>query len=280
MDRREEFYMRLRFAKGTQYTVLWLLLLLTLFPFYMLLISSLKYRNQILHHFWTPTLPLHFDNYASAYEQIAPFILNSVIVTVGIMVLVILVSGLAAYSFARFEYPGKTFLYMAILSLLMVPGFLLLIPQFLLVKQMGLLNTYLGQILPTAAYISALATMLMRTFFEGLPNSLYEAAELEGAGDFKVLTHIVIPLSKPIIASVAIISALIGWNNYIWPLVITTGEKVKPVILALNSILSTADQGNSVQLAGFVIASIPLLILFAFSTKPFISGLTSGAVKG
>lgn len=272
--------MKSNLAKGFQYTVLWLLLLLTLFPFYMLLITSLKYRSQVLHHFWTPTFPIHLDNYMSAYMQIAPYILNSIIVTVCIMILVIFVSGTAGYSFARFEYPGKTFLFMAILALLMVPGFLLLIPQFLLVKEMNLLNSYAGQIFPPAAYISALGTLLMRTFFEGLPKSLFEAAELEGANDLTVLSKIVVPLSKPIIATVAIISSLIGWNNYIWPLVITTGDKVKPVILALNSILSTADQGDSVQLAGYVIASIPLLILFVFSTKPFISGLTSGAVKG
>jgi ABC-type glycerol-3-phosphate transport system permease component len=125
-----------------------------------------------------------------------------------------------------------------------------------------------------------MATFLMRAFFQNLPNSLLESAEVEGAGELRIFFGIVIPLSTPVIATVTIINFLAGWNNYIWPLVSTTGTKVKPVILALNTISGSVDQGISVKLAGFVIASLPLILLFIVATKPFISGITSGAVKG
>jgi ABC-type glycerol-3-phosphate transport system permease component len=267
-------------SKLMQGMILSILLGLTLMPFYMLLISSFKNKEQMIHHFWGLTLPLQLGNYTSAYSQIAPFILNSVIVSTGIAVGVVFISSMAAYSFIRFVYPGKEFMFLLILSLLMIPGFLTLIPQFLMIKNLGLLNSYLGQILPPTAYGAAMATFLMRAFFQNLPNSLLESAEVEGAGELRIFFGIVIPLSTPVIATVTIINFLAGWNNYIWPLVSTTGTKVKPVILALNTISGSVDQGISVKLAGFVIASLPLILLFIVATKPFISGITSGAVKG
>ncbi|MDQ1913651.1 carbohydrate ABC transporter permease [Paenibacillus sp. GD4] len=256
------------------------LLILTLFPFYMLMITSLKLQDQIVHHFWYPVLPLHADNFVSAFLQTAPFIGNSLLISAGIIGCVLLNSTLAGYSFARFTFFGKEPLYYLILLLMMVPGFLLLIPQFILFKQLGLLNTYWAQILGPMAGASALATMLMRTFFEGISGSLIEAAEIEGAGELRIFAQFIVPLSKPVIATVAIINALNGWNNYIWPLVVTSGNRVKPIILALSNMKGPLDQVQGIQFAGYVIASLPLLILFVAATKPFISGITAGAVKG
>lgn len=110
--------------------------------------------------------------------------------------------------------------------------------------------------------------------------SLLEAAEVEGAGDFKIFYRIMLPLSVPILSTIAIINALLGWNNYIWPLVVTSGTKVRPIILALSNINGPVDQVQGIQFAGYAIASIPLLLLFVFATKSFISGITAGAVKG
>ncbi|WP_248924022.1 carbohydrate ABC transporter permease [Paenibacillus hamazuiensis] len=257
-----------------------LLLLLTLFPFYMLLITSLKFQDQIVHHFWIPAFPLHFENYIGAFRQTWPFIWNSILITAGIIVCVLVNSTLAGYSFARFQFFGKPALYSLIIMLMMVPGFLLLIPQFILFKHLGLLNTYSAQIFGPMAGASALATMLMRTFFEGISGSLLEAAEAEGAGELRVFWSIVLPLSKPVISTVAVINALTGWNNYIWPLVATSGDKVKPIILALSNIKGPLDQVQGLQFAGYVIAALPMLILFMFATRSFISGITAGAVKG
>jgi ABC-type glycerol-3-phosphate transport system permease component len=262
------------------YGLLFLLLVLTLFPFYMLITSSLKHTQQTIHNFWGISFPLRFDNYATAFQQIGPFILNTVLISSCIVIGVVLISSLAAYSFTRFNYPGKNLLFVLILSLMMIPGYLILIPQFLLVQKLGMLNTYQGQIFPVMAFGSAMATFLMKTFFEGIPKSLIEAADMEGAGELQIFSKIIIPLSLPIIATVSIINFLSGWNNYIWPLVATNGDSVKPVILALSTVTGNMDQGIGVKLAGYIISSIPLLLLFIVATKPFISGVTAGAVKG
>ncbi|RAV16083.1 carbohydrate ABC transporter permease [Paenibacillus contaminans] len=272
--------MRKTMAAVPHYAVLVILLGLTLFPFYMLIVSSFKYTEQMILNFWGIGFPLHFDNYVSAFKQTGPYILNTIFISSCIVAGVLFISSLAGYSFMRFSYPGKNVLFMLILSLMMVPGFLILIPQFLLVQKLGMLNTYQGQIFPPMAFGASMATFLMRTFFEGLPRSLLEAAETEGAGELQIFWRIVLPLSMPVIATVSIINFLSGWNNYIWPLVSTTGDSVKPVILALSTVTGNMDQGVSVKLAGYIISSIPLLALFMVATKPFISGITSGAVKG
>ncbi|MFE5317628.1 carbohydrate ABC transporter permease [Paenibacillus sp. NPDC056579] len=269
-----------RLGTVTNYSVMTLLLLLTLVPFYMLIITSLKYRDQVIHQFWSPALPLHLNNYVQAFLQLGPYLWNSILITAGIIICVLVNSTLAGYAFARFSFIGKGIAYYLIIMLMMVPSFLILIPQFILFRDLGLINTYWAQIFGPMAGASAMATMLIRTFFEGLSNSLLEAAEIEGAGDVRIYWQIAVPLSLPVISTVAVINALLGWNNYVWPLVVTSGDKVKPIILALGSVHGPLDQVQGLQFAGYVISSVPLLLLFIFATKSFVSGITSGAVKG
>jgi ABC-type glycerol-3-phosphate transport system permease component len=266
-------------ARAGQGLSIAVLLLLTVFPFYMLVIASLKDRDQMINQFWTPALPFHFNHYMSAWLQVWPYLLHSLLITSGLIALVLLNSILAGYAFARFQFFGKTVLFYLILMLMMVPGFLLLIPQFILFKHLGLINTLAAQILGPMAGASSMATLLMRTFFEGIARGMMEAAELEGAGEWKILTRIVLPLSLPVVSTVAVIQALLGWNNYIWPLVITSGNKVKPVILSLSGITGPMDHVQGIQLAGYVIASLPLLVLFLAATRTFVSGITAGAMK-
>lgn len=253
---------------------------LSMYPFFVMLVSSLKYQMQIYENPWFFSAPFHFGNYRVAFEQIAQPILNSILITaIGVMTTVI-ASSTAAYTFARHDFPLKNFFYGFIIMLLMIPGFVILVPQFINIKNMGMYNTILGQALPPAASYTAMGVLLMRTYFEGLSKSLYEAAEMEGAKDFRIFTRIVLPLSKPILATVAIMSGLSIWNNFVWSLVVTTGEKVMPVILAISVLKGNINEGDGVKLAGYIIASLPLLILFFAATKPFVAGLTQGAVKG
>ena len=256
-----------------------ILAFLTLFPFYLMVVSSVKYKMQIIENLWFFTLPFHFDNYANAFRQIYPFMVNSIIVTVGIVVGVIIVAVMAGYAFVRFDMPGKQILFLIIISLMMIPAFLLLLPQFVLVNKMGLLNTYAVQILPPIGALAPMAVLLARTFFTSIPSSLFESASIDGAGEIRILTKIVIPLSLPVISTIAIIDTLAGWNNFIWPLMTASQEQVKPVIIALQGIMSNQQNEQGVQLAGYVIASLPILLFFFFATKQFVSGLSSGAIK-
>lgn len=260
--------------------VLGVLLCLTVFPFYLTLLNSFKHRIEILRQFWSPPLILHGDNYVTAGKYLWPLLINSTVVTASIVAGVLVLSSMAAYAFVRFEFPGKEILFFLIMMLIMIPGFLLLVPQFVLIKDMGLLNTYSGQILPPMTVGSTIATLLMREFLGGIPKSFFEAAEMEGAPERIIFLRIAVPLSLPVIAVVAILNAMSGWNNYIWPLVIVSEDSVKPVILALGKIPGSVQQGLGLQLAGYVIASIPLLLLFATATRTFVAGLTSGSIKG
>ncbi len=264
----------------TSRLVLLLFFLLTFFPFYLLIIGSFKHQLQLIRNPWFFTLPLHFDNYVRAFNFIALSMLNSIVITIFIMAIVIFASSTGAYAFARFKFPGFDLLYFGIIMLLMVPVFAMLIPKFILVKDLGLLNTYAGQILPLSAQFAAMGLLLTRSFFEGIPDSLFESAQIEGAKEHHIFLRIVVPLSKPIIATVAIMSGYRGWNNYIWPLVVTSGPEVRPIIVTLPLLVGGVEAGKGPMLAGYVIGAVPLIILFIFATKPFISGITAGAVKG
>lgn len=266
-------------SQAAVHLVLVLLAGFTLFPFYLMLSSSVKYKIQIVEELWFPTMPLHFDNFSNAFRQIYPNLLNSIFVTAMIVLGVIIVSTMAGYAFVRFKMPGGQVLFLLIMALMMIPTFLMFLPQFVLVSKMGLLNTYAAQIFPPIGALAPLAVMLSRTFFSSLSISLYEAASLDGAGELKILWKIVVPLSLPVISIIAVIDSIAGWNNYIWPLMVASSNDVKPVIIALQGIASNMRNEQGVQLAGYVIASLPLLTFFLFATKQFVSGLSSGAVK-
>ena len=120
----------------------------------------------------------------------------------------------------------------------------------------------------------------MRSSIEGMPKSLFEAAELAGANDLQILRYIVVPLSRPILATVSIMTGLSAWNNYMWPLVASTSDETRQISVALNQLVYDAVQGKGVQLAGYVCASLPIVIMFCLASKSFIEGLSQGAVKG
>ncbi|MDO5425093.1 MAG: carbohydrate ABC transporter permease [Eubacteriales bacterium] len=256
------------------------LLFLTLVPFYLLLSNSFKWSQEIVKSPFTLPQEWHFTNYAKAAMQVIHPMLNTLIVTFFVIVIVLVVGTLAAYAFVRFRFAGSTFLYMAIMALLMIPGFVLLIPQFIHITRLNMYNTFAGLIFPPAAASSATAAFLLRTSMEGLSKSLFEAADMEGAGDLTILMKIVVPLSKPTLSTVTIMTGLSAWNNYLWPLVSTTGENTQQIAVALTGLVRSAVEGNGVMFAGYVTASIPLIILFSCASKSFVAGLTQGAVKG
>lgn len=272
--------MRQRISSVLGRVLLALIVFLTLVPFYLLVSNSFKWSEQIVKQPFALPSEWHFTNYAKAAVQVFRPMANTLFVTVCVIVLVLVVSTLAAYAFARYRFKGSQILYLGIMALLMIPGFVLLIPQFIQITNMNMYNTYFALIFPPAAASSATATFLLRTSMESLSKSLIESAELEGAGDFQILTKIVLPLSKPTISTVVIMTGLAAWNNYLWPLVSSTGESTQQIAVALTKLVRSATEGNGIMFAGYVTASLPLLLLFCFASKSFVAGLTQGAVKG
>lgn len=256
------------------------ILFLTLFPFYLLVVNSVKWNEEIVKTPWVLPAEWHFGNYVKSALQVIHPMINTFIVTASVIVIVLVVSTLAAYSFSRFRFKGSNLCYMIIMAMLMIPGFVLLIPQFIQITNLGMYNTFWGLIFPPAAAASATATFLLRTSMDGLAKSLFEAADMEGAGEIQILTRIVVPLSKPTLSTVVIMTGLSAWNNYLWPLVSTTGETTQQISVALTKLVRSTVEGDGILFSGYVIASLPLIVLFCFASRSFVSGLTQGAVKG
>lgn len=253
----------------------------TFYPLIFTLFTSFKDNSQFYSTFWGPAFPLHWSNYGDAWQQLYPVIMNTIFVGVVSAFGVVFLASLAAYVFARHRFPGHDAFFYAIIALLMIPGVLTLIPLFLLVKDLNLLNTYWVLILPYIAGGQAFAIFVLRSFIASQPEEIFESARIDGADEFTIYRRIALPMAKPILGTLAILSLLGTWNDYIWPSVTLRNPDLWTISLQL---VSFSSQWASLQqygpmFAGYVIASIPLLILFMFTMRLFIEGLASGAIK-
>lgn len=261
------------------YVLMGLGLLLAFIPIVLMLNISLKTPGQFLTRPLEFTLPLAWDNYVIAFNVLKRSILNTMGMSLVVVVLSLTISALAGYVFARFKFPGRDALFWLYLSVLFIPDILTFATRYTLVDRMGILDSYLVQILPYVAIAQIFQTVVLRSFFAGISNEIIEAARVDGAGVLHVFWHIVLPMSRPILATLAVLRAIGFWDEWIWPLVTVTSYDIRPMALQVYYLQS--DLGNHVgrQMAGYVIASIPLLALFVAASKQFVEGLTSGAVK-
>ena len=260
--------------------VLLILGLLTFVPLIMLVELSLKSQQQMADAMWLPTLPLYLKNYAKAWNVMQPYMINSLSFSLGAVVISITCSTLSAYVLARYDFPGREFFYMAILALLMIPGVLTLITSFVVTVNLQLNNTYWGVWLPLAAGAQAFQIIVLRTFFASLPGELFEAGRIDGAGELTMLMRIALPLAKPILSTLIVLQILTVWIEFIWPIMVLSDPDRYPAILGilrLGQLVTQRDPGA--MYAGYVISGIPLLLMFAFTSRSFIRGLTSGAIK-
>lgn len=259
--------------------ILLLLLLLTFYPFVAMLFISGKDLGQFTQQPWTLSVPFHGENYAAAWDRVGRYMLNSVIVSGGSCLGVLVLSTLSAYVFARYSFPGREVLFYLIIGLLMVPGILTLIPQYILVKDLHLLNTRWALILPYISGGQVFGIFLLRSFFASLPEELFEAARIDGAGDRTMLVRLVLPLSWSILATLSIFQVLATWNDLIWPAVTIDNDALKTLVTGLWSFSSQYNTDYGPLMAGYALASLPLLLLFALASRYFVAGLTSGALK-
>ena len=272
---------KIRPAQAALHIVLFLLLLLTLFPFYVMIVNSFKTPTRFL------TAPLAlpdewvFSYYRFAWAKVSGYFLNTIVVAAAEVVLATLINSMAAYGFTRFRFKGREALFMAILAIMMIPGVLTLIPQYVLVHNMGLTGSLWGIILPQLA--SPFNIFLLKNFFAALPQEVFESAEMDGASGIRKYFTFAIPLSKPILFTVALTTLMGCWNDLIWPrLILLKHEDLYTIsvgIMELTNSYGNESFGMGVPLAAYGIASLPLLIAFFFTSKQFISGLTSGALK-
>lgn len=262
--------------------VILVLLFLSLYPLILMLLKSVKTIDQEIHHGFALTFPFNWSNYSLAWKYVSGYILNTFLISILNTVGILLATSTMAYGFTRYDFRGKNALFMAVLALTMIPGILTLIPQFCMVKNFNMINTRLGVILPTIVGALPMGVLLLRTFFNGLPGGLFEAASLDGANSIEMFFMIAVPLSVPILATLGLTSFLGSWNDLIWPQLILRRDNLQTITIAMTSFTTNyynTTHSYAVPMAGYVIVSAPLLILFAFTSKQFIAGLTSGAFK-
>lgn len=268
-------------SQGILIAILTLILLLSFLTIALMIFLSLKDNGQIFGRFWSLPDPVRWENYETGWIAMRRYIFNTLWYSLASVVLVVFLSSLSGYVFARHKFPGKEVIYVVILALLMVPGILTLIPAFVLVSQLGLLNTPWALILPWTAGGQIFGILLCRSYFATLPQELFDAAKVDGATEFEQYFRIALPLSWPILVTLAIMHLVGSYNDFIWPLLTITDENIQVVTVGL-----TRFQGEfgavayGPQMAAYAVASIPLVILFAFGMRYYVRGLTSGAVKG
>jgi len=268
-------------SQGLIYLVSIILLLLSFIPIFLMLLLSFKANIQIYSDFWSLPKPLMFKNYNIAIGMLIPNMINTLIVVPVATFFVVVLASVSGYVFARLEFPGKKGLFLVILSLMMIPSILTLTPLYRLIQDLGIMNTWWALILPWVAGGQVFGILLCRTYIAGLPAALFESARIDGAKELTSFLRIALPLSKPIIATLTIMSLIGQYNDFIWPLMAIDSNSKQVITVAIRvfqSATGNVDIGSMV--AGFVFATIPLLILFMGGSRLYIEGVTSGAVKG
>jgi multiple sugar transport system permease protein len=253
----------------------------TLLPFVWMLLGSFKTQGELLRNptGWIPQEPT-LENYVKWFTQfnIGGFFLNSTIVAVVTVLGNLLFCSMVGYALAKMDFPGKRLLFLLVMVTLMVPGVVTFVPLFVMVGKLGLVDTYAALFLPYLA--QPLGVFLMRQFMVDIPDSLLEAARIDGAGEVRIFTRIVLPLCGPPLATLAIMTFLASWNNFLWPLVAAQTEDryTLPVALALFSQAENATN-YGLLLSGSVLVITPIVALFIALQRYFIQGIAMTGIK-
>lgn len=266
--------------KFLKYALLTLVAFVFLFPILWVMVSSLKPQSElftypltILPH--TPTL----QNYVKAFASgdFVTYYKNSMFVAVVATLITIIINVMAGYALSKFWFRGRDLIFYIMVGTLMIPLQAIMVPIFLLLKNMGMLNSLWGIIIPPAA--TPTGVFLARQYIQTIPDSFIEAARIDGAGEFRIFAMIIAPLAKPIIATIAIFSFMWRWNDFLWPFIVLSAKKKMTLQLALANFVGQFQINWADLLAMTVVTMIPMIIVFLALQKYFVKGLTAGGVK-
>ena len=271
-------------GKGIVYTLLGIWALIVLFPFYWMVLTSVKsysaYNAEFIPQLFTlsPTL----QNYLDAFTQVplADYFLNTVIFTLATTALMLVVTVLAAFAFSRLQFKGKDLVFTLFLSLMMIPGELVVITNFVTITEMDLRNTFMGLILPSVT--SVFYIYLLKENFSQIPDELYYAAKVDGTSDFRYLTKVLIPICRPTIITITILKVIECWNSYVWPRLITDDPNYYLVSNGIQFIRENGFGRENIpaMMAAVVVISLPLIVLFLVFRRKIMAGVARGGTKG
>ena len=257
-----------------------LLGLIMLLPVVWSLFCSLQHEGRQIVTIWDWFKPPYtLENYPRILSGTSTFrwFFNSFIVAVITTVLTVVVSTLAAYALAKIPFRGSKILYTYFLCGLLVPGEATIVPLFILMNKLGLINSYTGLILPSIA--SAMTLIITVNFFQTLPNELLEAVRIDGGSELTIYTRIALPLSKPIIATVALMSFIGSWNNYLWPLLCIFSDKLYTMPIGIPTLLNTESPDFVVPMTANMISSLPMIIMFIIFERQVVEGISTQGLK-
>jgi ABC-type glycerol-3-phosphate transport system permease component len=270
--------------KLISYLCLTLMSLIVIFPLYIMFVGSFKTSSDLAANSWGLPNPFTLNNYYRLLSynggKIIRTYANSIFITFSYTVLTIIFSGLAAYAFSKMKFKGRNVLFVFLLATMMLPFELETTPLYIIFSKIKWLNTYQIQIIPFTANVFAL--YMMKNYMDGIPDSLIESAELDGAGQLRIWAQIMMPVAKPCVSSTIVLVALSKFNDYLWPRLTITNQDYMPIMTILPT-LSDKDVAwalpRELLLTGCTVVIVPLIILFVFMQDAFMNSVTIGAVK-
>jgi multiple sugar transport system permease protein len=271
--------------KAAQRLALHLFLLLiagfTMLPFFWMVGASFMSTGEA-STFPPRFIPVHFtwEQYSQLFQRmnLGDYFLNSLILAVSVSVISLIVNSLAGFAFAKYQFRCRRPLFVFLLSSMIIPAQVTMLPVFLLLNKLGLLNTYFGIIIPGMASIFGI--FLIRQYLQGIPDSLIEAARIDGASDFMIYWRIILPLAAPILVTLALFTFMGTWNDFLWPLIVMSREDMYTLPVALANLLGEHVLDPELMMAGSVITVLPVIIVFLLLQKYYIRGIFIGGVKG
>ena len=220
-----------------------------------------------------------FSQYQNLFSRlnITKYFLNSIIVSAGITAVSLFINSMAGFAFAKYRFAGRKNLFKLLLSFMVVPAQVTMLPLFLMLKYMGLINTYMAVIIPGMA--SVFGIFLIRQYLLSVPDSLIEAAKIDGASDLQIYISLILPLARPILITLAIFTFMGAWNDFLWPLIAMTNDSMYTLPVALANLMGEHNQDTELMMAGSIVTILPILLVFLALQKYYIKGIMMGGIK-
>jgi multiple sugar transport system permease protein len=252
---------------------------LTLLPLFWMVSVSLMPRGEAASAPLVPASPT-LDHYRTLFARldVARHAANSALVAAAVTVVSLLANSMAGYAFAKLRFAGRDALFRVLLAALVVPGQVGMLPLFLMLKEMGLINTYAGVVVPGIASIFGI--FLVRQYVLSIPDSVLDAARIDGASELRIFWSIALPASRPILTTLGIFTFMGTWNDFLWPLIVLSDESMFTLPVALANLLGEHAQDAELMMAGAVVTVLPMVVLFLALQRYYVAGVVSGSVKG
>jgi raffinose/stachyose/melibiose transport system permease protein len=266
---------------GVRQLILVAFSILALYPIYYMTITAFKTRDNWLHDQFGLPNPITFQNFGDALSKgnIPLWFMNSVIVTIASIAVTTVVSALAAYAIARFRFAGRAVFYNSMIALMVVPPAVLILPLFVFMVNIGLINSLTGVVIIYSGLLIPFSVYLLVSFFRSLPPELFDAAAIDGCTSFDALWRITLPLSTPALVTLVVVNALFVWNELLIALVFLQSEELKTLMPGLTLFKGHFSVNEPLIMAGTLIATLPMILLYLFGQRLFVEGLTAGAIK-